>query len=508
MNIVNPYRFGIISSNVFIGGVGATSVTSAADFVALTTGITTANISNFEIDEFDNVSFYCNADYSLIGSAFLNDSDITYFIDVEHCTSLATSNNFRNCENLVMVELGIATTCGTDVFIISNNLASIYIPLITPIGASGSTNSGCFNSVYIYGRLFCKSTLATINAGSPDPDIADAVSAGYLDHVGYITDTTAPTSISDLTVDDFGGASIFVSWTAPSFTNTFNHYQIFVNGAFWGITTDVSYSVSRLSLNTSYTITVKAVDEFYNRSTSNAVTQTTASAYDVPTGNIISYWNFDSDSLDQVGANDGTDTSMSYVSSGGIGNVANFTAGTSSKITLADSDTLSFGNGTTDSAFSIIFNVKFNSVSPTIQYFINKFNATSTIQEYLFFRNGDSFIVNLRDDSVPAVLRITYGTTISTGVWYNIIFTYDGSSTQSGLKLYLNSISGGTTGISGTYIAMENSANAVSIGKHPTATSVSFNGYMDETAIFDKELSAIEVAEIYSKNQAGLFLTE
>ena len=38
----------------------------------------------------------------------------------------------------------------------------------------------------------------------------------------------------------------------------------------------------------------------------------------------------------EIGSNDGVDTSVSYVASGGIGNVGDFTAGITSKITVAD----------------------------------------------------------------------------------------------------------------------------------------------------------------------------
>ena len=60
----------------------------------------------------------------------------------------------------------------------------------------------------------------------------------------------------------------------------------------------------------------------------------------------------------------------------------------------------------------------------------------------------------------------------------------------------------------GTYVAMENETSPLTIGKNAQSTTRSLNGYMDETAIFDKELTALEVSEIYAKNQAGLFLNE
>lgn len=377
MNIINPHRYGgaALPSNTFIGGVGATSVTSAADYAALTTDLVVGNITNFQIDSDNNVSFFVDATYNLGNDAFDSDSAITYFQDTGAFCIDMDNDCFRNCDNLLLIELDGLAECSTNNFINSStndNIQSIYIPLLTPIGGDGTTDQGNFaNTVFQF--VYSNSANETINGGSPDPDLADATGIVTL---AYITDTTEPSSIGDLAVDTTYGEGFLIDWTAPSSTNAIGQYQIFVNGIYNGFTTALSYAITGLSLNTSYSITVKTVDIYYNRSISNTVNATTSATYVIPTSNILRYYPLNSNSDDSEGNGDGVDTSMSYVSGGVVLNRADFTAGNTSKITIADSSDLSFGNGTTDSPFSLSCWVDFTSTAGVINL-IRKGGASS-----------------------------------------------------------------------------------------------------------------------------------
>lgn len=111
----------VASDNTFIGGVGATTVTSAADFAALTT-LSESDIENFSIDGNNNVSFAVTApSYDFNINSFLNDSNITYLIDAN---GLATSNvSCRNATNLQYLYLPSATTLGRDFYM--DNVTSL-----------------------------------------------------------------------------------------------------------------------------------------------------------------------------------------------------------------------------------------------------------------------------------------------------------------------------------------------------------------------------------------------
>jgi len=223
----------------------------------------------------------------------------------------------------------------------------------------------------------------------------------------------------------------------------------------------------------------------------------------VPLINIISYWNFDADSLDQVGSNDGADTSMSY-STGKVSNAANFTASTSSQVSVVDDNTLSFGDGSTDVAFSIVCWVKFSSVASTM-VIIDKRLSDNTNKEYTMFNEvaPNRIVWRMFDQSTGATRDVETSITVSAGIWYHIAVTFNGTTG----KMYIDTVDTSTNNDTGSYTAMENGTGALLFGKDARNTTSSLDGLIDEKAFFDKELSFDEVLAIYNKGIAGLGLT-
>jgi len=223
----------------------------------------------------------------------------------------------------------------------------------------------------------------------------------------------------------------------------------------------------------------------------------------VPTGNCITSLPLDSDSTDEVGTNDGTDTSISYVS-GLVSNCADFTAGTSSGIEIADDDTLSFGNGTTDSPFSISFAVKWSGTPATTVFCSKKSTSTGADFEYQVDYDGTLMAFYLVDNNFSHYLKTSGRWSPSASTWYHITATYDGGGSNTGMQLYLNGYKFDTFSTSvGTYVAMENLTQPLTIGKNAQNTSRSLNGYMDCFKIWDKELSVEEVLKIATDELAG-----
>lgn len=510
MKIINSYRGGAVlpEPNTFIGGVGATSVTSIADFIALTSGITAANISNFVIDEFNNVSFFVDASYTLNSSAFFEDANITNYFDYDgKCTGIIT-NTFRVCSSIKIVALYGATSCQNDNFIAnSGGWDVIYLPAMIPkIGGTASADEGNFSSQPIE-DLFLHADIETNNTGSPDGDVQAASGAV---NIVYIANTTSPSDITDLAVvtDAFGSALEF-DWTAPSSSNAIDYYEIFAGGHFMGRTTSLNFTLSGLSLNTSYSITVNAIDIYYNRGGSNTIVLTTNATYNIPTGDIVSYYPLNTNSDDSVGTNDGTDTSMSYDSGGVVSNRGNFTSSTSSKIEIADDNSLSFGNGSIDTPFSYILWVKFLTNGSWV--LIKKANKSTlnTDFEYQMSIGVGTLNFHCGDNTQSNRISVDISQSFITGVWYHLAFTYNGSGVESGINIYIDGVKGERTFVSaGSYTAMENETSPVIFGKNGDATTRSLNGYMDELALFDVELSQIQILEIKAKNDANLALTE
>ncbi len=124
-----------------------------------------------------------------------------------------------------------------------------------------------------------------------------------------------------------------------------------------------------------------------------------------------------------------------------------------------DTDGLSFGNGTTDDPFCIVSFVNPNNV--TGGEILGKYDVTSgnlkreynfeIYQNFMAFQLWDNSAGGCKGRKTDAILASDIGS------WHTYISTYDGSGTNSGIKIYKDAIQVDTTNhASGTYTAMEN----------------------------------------------------
>ncbi len=82
----------------------------------------------------------------------------------------------------------------------------------------------------------------------------------------------------------------------------------------------------------------------------------------------------------------------------------------------------------------------------------------------------------------------------STGNWYNVIGTYDGSN----VKLYLDGVLKDTVALTGT---VRNSTQSFRIGRY--GSSSDFQGKIDETAIWNSALTQAQVSQVYNNGFAA-----
>jgi len=161
-------------------------------------------------------------------------------------------------------------------------------------------------------------------------------------------------------------------------------------------------------------------------------------------------------------------------------------------VNVADNSNLSFGDGSNDSPFSISAWVNIDNK--------NRFRIVSKYDsnlEYLLTTSGSGILVfNLYDNSNGSRISRRISSVMATNTWIHLITTYDGSSSSSGIKIYMNgSRADDTTSDSGSYTAMENTTAPFEIGK---TLSVVANGHIDEVSVFNSELSASDVTTIYN----------
>jgi hypothetical protein len=177
--------------------------------------------------------------------------------------------------------------------------------------------------------------------------------------------------------------------------------------------------------------------------------------------------------------------------------------GTDDYINCGDSDTFSFGNGSTDSPFSISTWV--NMTNATTFRIVTKYDTSA--KEYFFATDStDKVLFRLYDNSTGGILGRRYETALTSfqGQWIHLAATYDGSGNNSGLKIYLNGAQVDNANVnSGTYTAMENTSQPLEIGK---LTSTNANGKIANTQIYTKVLLTSDVLQNYNagKDTFGL----
>lgn len=86
------------------------------------------------------------------------------------------------------------------------------------------------------------------------------------------------------------------------------------------------------------------------------------------------------------------------------------------------------------------------------------------------------------------------------GAWHHLTVTYSGTKAASGINIYVNGSASPITvnadGLSGSIVSNEK----LIIGNADNFTTNFFSGSLDETSIWDKELTVAEVTELYAGN--------
>lgn len=190
----------------------------------------------------------------------------------------------------------------------------------------------------------------------------------------------------------------------------------------------------------------------------------------------------------------------SYVSSSGERNTGDFALnfdGSNDEVVISDSgNDFQFGDGATDDPFSMAAWIK---MSDATQFRIAQKYETGN-QEFIWTTSTtDVMLIQVKDFSSSGTLdkRTSLALTSAQGIWTHVAFTYDGSSSSSGLKLYINgTLQSVTDSSSGGYTAMEDRGVDFRIGGENSAQWT--DGQIDELAVFDRELTQADIEEIFN----------
>lgn len=214
---------------------------------------------------------------------------------------------------------------------------------------------------------------------------------------------------------------------------------------------------------------------------------------------LLAYYTADSTPNDALGTYNGTLTNGTTYGTGIINNGFSFD-GVNDYVDLGD---VLDNDGT--QAQSVSFWVKLNSTSNqllvgkqnnAVPY--NGWNVTflSGTIYYAFYNNLPGTGIQTRNTQV-----------LTTGVWYHVVATYDGSQSASGIKVYIDG-SLGTQNIQKDTLG-SNSSSASGIKatiSSRNGSTIPTNGTIDEVGIWDRVLTSDEVTELYNSG-SGLQYT-
>lgn len=162
-------------------------------------------------------------------------------------------------------------------------------------------------------------------------------------------------------------------------------------------------------------------------------------------------------------------------------------------VDCGDADNLSFGDSVTDSPFSFSMWVKVDTL--VSGHGLIEKQDSSNNREYIIYIASDGAIYNNIYSNGVALNRRGRKTNtglISIDTWYHIVWTYNGNSDYSGIKIYLNGVRVDNANFGkNTYVAMKNTNNPFKIGEYIT-------GNMDEVSVFNSELSQSDITTIYN----------
>jgi hypothetical protein len=239
--------------------------------------------------------------------------------------------------------------------------------------------------------------------------------------------------------------------------------------------------------------------------------------YYINNDNLVGYWQFDSGEGSNIydlsgnnhdGVIDGASWNTTTFANDSFYSL-DFEEDENDNVTFIDHNDFSFGNGVTDSSFSISFWFNLENPSGSAEMVIGKVAdlMSGTANEwYVTVAGTNGLGLTLYSEGGTSEKFTTSATGFSAQVdtWYYAIVTYNGNNSINGISLYINGSLWDNIARtdSGSYVAMNNYGHDVEMGFANIAGSrnIIFDGLIDQLKIFDKELTSSEIASMYAND--------
>lgn len=223
-------------------------------------------------------------------------------------------------------------------------------------------------------------------------------------------------------------------------------------------------------------------DSIWQSLSDSSVTNNLENAYDAY---LTTWWPMNGNPNDSIGSIDGTiDNATLTTDRFGNSNKAYDFNGTDAYIGMGDDDILSMvkSSGTADTSFSISFWIKFDDITNS-QYVISKMHSTLFEYRINITTNNLGFRLFGENDGANAIGVNTDITSINTSNWHHVVYTYDGSGAETGVKCYLNKVETSTGVSAGTYNYMENTSATFNVSSLNDGAAY-FDGKIDDIRIY------------------------
>ena len=171
-------------------------------------------------------------------------------------------------------------------------------------------------------------------------------------------------------------------------------------------------------------------------------------------------------------------------------------------INVPDADSLSFGDGATESSFSIATWVYIPTTVSSPGTIVSKYNSFAANSEYYLQHDPfNQLKLVLFDTSALKSISASKTNAFTLGKWQHLVVTFDSTEAdpEDGIEMYIDGVFQTLSSRIGdvAYVAMENGTAPVRIGTVATTTDP-FEGKMSNLAFFNRDLTQTEVTDLYN----------
>jgi hypothetical protein len=431
------------------------------------------------------------------------------------------SSAFSNNGGSVSVESGTLSFSGNN-FVQGGGTFSINLGGTNPgqsgalIGVSSATLSGLLTVtltngfVPALGSTFHLLSSSSLGGTLAPLNIPAGLSVSYSNSGVYLTVTSTVALAPAITVQPtnetvpYAGSTVF-SVAATGLTPL--SYQWLQNGTVLSDGGTISGSASpSLALNGvtdnnagNYSV---IITNAYGSVTSLVVTLTVLNCTTPPSG-LVSWWPGNGNALDIISGNNGVLSNGVAFAPGEVGQAFNFNGnGNNQSVVIPDSSSLELTNTFTIEAWVNLATLT-DDPNGNGRGIVSKVGGAGGNNGYQFAFGGHNLGGQFNSPGQPWPQWQVYTpiSTLATGAWMHVAFTYD----QNTMLLYLNGQPIATNVIGPHQIATSSSNLRISGDDNG---NVMFDGLIDEVSIYNRALSPNEIAAVYGAGAAGKCLSE